>query len=112
MNSLAIGPANAPQMVEGAANPLDLFIAAIDALEASAAPLKEPAKAALGAMIDAVDVAFQTAIAIAAGADPKSRAVRTPFLFVTMKLVEVNGLLGQAEDSKAVRCLQAMEKVR
>jgi len=90
---------------------LDLFISAIDALEAAAVPLEEPARRALAAMIDTVDVAFQTARSIANGADPRSCDVRQPFLFTTMKMVEVNRHLGQTCKSKAVKNLQVMEKV-
>ncbi|TCV55153.1 hypothetical protein [Agrobacterium tumefaciens] len=89
---------------------LDLFIAAIDTLETTAAPLEEPARRALAAMIDTVDVAFQTARAIASGASPRSNEVRQPFLFTTMKMVEVSGHLEQTDDSKAVKTLQAIGK--
>ncbi len=92
-------------------SPLDLLIQAIDALESAAVPLEEPARRALAAMIDTVDVAFQTARSIANGADPRSCDVRQPFLFTTMKMVEVNRYLGQTCKSKAVKNLQAMEKV-
>ncbi len=92
-------------------SPLDLFIQAIDALEAAAVPLEEPARRALAAMIDTVDVAFQTARSIANGADPRSCDVRQPFLFTTMKMVEVNRHLGQTCKSMAVKNLQVMEKV-
>lgn len=88
---------------------LDLFISAIDALEAAAAPLEGPARRALTAMIDTVDVAFQTAHALANGADPNSADIRQPFLFTAMKLFEVNRRLGETDTSEAARCLRLME---
>lgn len=88
---------------------LDLLIQAMDALEATAVPLEEPARRALAAMIDTVDVAFQTARAIASGVDPRSADIRQPFLFTAMKMFEVNRRLGQLDSSAAARCLRLME---
>ncbi|NSY61068.1 hypothetical protein [Agrobacterium tumefaciens] len=91
------------------ASSLDLFIQAMDALEATAVPLEEPARRALTAMIETVDVAFQTARAIASGVDHRSADIRQPFLFTAMKMFEVNRRLGQLDSSAAARCLRAME---
>jgi hypothetical protein len=87
---------------------LELFISAMDALEAAAVPLDLPARRAFTAMIDTVDVAFQTARAIAGGVDPNSPDIRQPFLFTAMKMFEVNRRLGQLDSSHATRCLGLM----
>ena len=88
---------------EPQASALELLIAAADAVETKGAHLPIREKRAMVEMLNVVDLSFQTAEMLAGDIDEKT--VRHLFLMVTMKLVEVNGLLGNRNDSKAVRSL-------